>query len=431
MGRHVARDSARAQTGATGAAGTASATNTAQGSAKAQTAANPIAKPAAKPIATKPQAAAKPAAAKPVANDIGAKKPETKPDTKRIEDKRVAKPTGKPEKVNKGDGPSANTLSPKTKRAKGSERKTKTAKKTRDGKSKPKLKSVVHGIGIKPLDDKTVSSASGPAVKTIDSSSTDYNIRGAGSAKPKTKKYQTQITAIIAVAVIICLLLLIWQIIGFARNTAATAITLTAQQTRSAQDKNMPVLTDNITQDFNTLAASLTSDGMSVFTNNRYVTDVPDATATGTEIVAMPVAVSDDFMNGFYEGSYNAFSVDQLEQDFNGAFVVDRADGDKGTLLKVKYANLNATSISDEMQHLESLQGLTNDKVEVVGSGTDSRGNSVDQGTVAIGNTTYFWKVAACPLNQVYTTTSIPDNAVYITCTLATYDFYTGADTLS
>jgi hypothetical protein len=105
--------------------------------------------------------------------------------------------------------------------------------------------------------------------------------------------------------------------------------------------------------------------------------------------------------------------------------------GDLGTLYKLRYVNFNVSSIGAEMDYLAGVQGIGGEGTTLVNEGSDSRDNKVRQGMLAIGDTVYYWKIAACPFADVYTAKSIGDDSVYISVTMSTYNFYTGADTIT
>ena len=223
------------------------------------------------------------------------------------------------------------------------------------------------------------------------------------------------------------------QLSGFiTTSTSATNFTLTSAQTRDAIDSSVPVLVNYINYNIEDTAAVLHETGQAIYTNDLYQHDSPDTSALGIELVSMPQLMSDEEMRAFYESSYNAYSPVDLADYFNGMYVMDIARGDLGNWNKIKYVNLNATSLEDEMTHLAALQGLSGELVTISAEGTDSRGNRVIQGQKVVeGETVLFFKIAACPFNDLYNADSLSSESVYITCTLATYDFYTGADEIT
>jgi hypothetical protein len=258
-----------------------------------------------------------------------------------------------------------------------------------------------------------------------------YNIRGGGSAHMKSPLTSAILAAVVLSGVILLSVGLFNLLSRLTTPSTAQVLTVTSEQTRNAIDANMPLLTGILDSDFDALQNGYIEHGFVIFANSRYMSDSPDPTALGRELVRMPVQVSDDSMTGFYEGGYSAYSPEELQQDFNGAWTLDMTRGDLGSLFKLKYVNLAAISLTDEMDHLARLQGVAGDGVTVVAQGKDSRGNTVRQGTRAIGEVVYYWKIAACPFSEVYTADKIGDSAVYISVTLATYDFYTGGDVIS
>jgi len=208
-------------------------------------------------------------------------------------------------------------------------------------------------------------------------------------------------------------------------------VTLTPAQTREAIDGRLPILLDILDLEFVDVTKMFEEAGHTIFQDDRYVPDSTDPGAKKTGLISMPQIVTMDFMTGFYESTYNAYSIEELEQYFNGTWVLDMARGDLGSQFKVRYMNLNGVSVKEEMQHLAVLQGLTGEGVELLAQGADTRGNIVMQGTKTIDEIVYYWKIAACQFNEVYVAKWLPDNAVYISCTIADFDFYTGTDTIT
>jgi hypothetical protein len=253
-----------------------------------------------------------------------------------------------------------------------------------------------------------------------------YRIRGGGSERIKSPLISI-ILALVIIAGIFFIGFALYNLLGkLATPVNTQVITLTPEQTRNAIDTNMPLLSDIVQSDFDLLQNGYTEQGMVVFANNRYISDSPDPSAVGRELVRMPAQATEEYMTGFYEGGYSAYSPEELQNDFNGAWTLDMTRGDKGSLFKLKYVNLNAQSIAAEMDHLVQLQGMSGEGSTVVAQGSDSRGNTVRQGTRAVGEVIYYWKVAACPFNEVYTAKKIGSSSVYISITVSTYDFYTG-----
>ncbi|MDR0499707.1 MAG: hypothetical protein LBG97_00450 [Coriobacteriales bacterium] len=259
-----------------------------------------------------------------------------------------------------------------------------------------------------------------------------YSIRGGGHATIKSPLFTAVSAAIIVVGVVV-ISLLVYNIVGVLSTIKPTAnsISFTKEQTRSALDGNMPLLTGILDNDFDAVGEGLSAAGFITFVNDRYSSDSPDATAQGREIIRMPEQVTNDFMLGFFEGNYSAYSPKELEASFNGTWVLDLTRGDLGSLYKLKYVNFKATSIADEMDHLAQLQGMDGNGVSIAAKGIDTRGNNVIQGTKVVDDRVYYFKIAACTFNEVYTAAKLDDSSVYISITIASYDFYTGGDEIT
>ncbi|MDR3136950.1 MAG: hypothetical protein LBU07_06055 [Coriobacteriales bacterium] len=280
-----------------------------------------------------------------------------------------------------------------------------------------------------PLDNSEIFSAPS-SFKPIDIHRSTYQIRGGGIAQGRSATV-TLLLALLVVAALIILGFGFFKLVAMLSSTGITKTSLTPTQTREAIDPRLPLLSNYVSYGMDDMVTELENGGQSLYVNARYQPDSPDPNAEWREVISMPSAMSTEQIQGFYEGSYNAYSLTELEQLFNGAYTLDMARGNLGSWNKLKYVNLSATSIDDEMTRLLSLQGLTGEGVTISAQGMDSRGNKVVQGAKAVGEQVYYYKVAACPFNEVYSASLITDNSVYISCTLANYDFYTGADTIT
>jgi hypothetical protein len=217
------------------------------------------------------------------------------------------------------------------------------------------------------------------------------------------------------------------------------AFALTADQTRAALDGGMPALPELMSLYWEEEHQQLLDAGLNVFVSTRQSLDTPDPTAGGQEYLKVPTGVTEEQVQGFYQGSYNAYTVDELVGNFNGAWLMDDAVGDMGRYIRIKYANFNATSIGDEIMHLAQLQGFSSGNSRTLYQGPDDHDNTVMIGTTTLegeipgtsileGTTTLYWRIAACPFGEIYYTGNMPSSAVYVSCVVATYDFYTGSD---
>ncbi|MCL2529317.1 MAG: hypothetical protein FWE41_03180 [Coriobacteriia bacterium] len=207
---------------------------------------------------------------------------------------------------------------------------------------------------------------------------------------------------------------------------------LTPEETRQAIDSRLPILIHYVDFTIEDTLWTLTEAGHNVFANDRYQPDSLDTGAVTSELISMPKVMTEEQMTGYYEGGFNAYSPEELTEYFNGAFILDLARGELGSWNKLRYVNLNATGILAEMEHLANLQQLSGETVTISAQGIDSRGNHVIQGAKVIdGERILYFKIAACLFKDVYYVKSLSNDSVYITCTVATYDFFSGVDTIT
>lgn len=268
--------------------------------------------------------------------------------------------------------------------------------------------------------------------KPINTQKSSYKIRGGGNFSFRSPA----LLVVCALLVLAGLGILIYGLStffdAFSTTSPNSGVEVTTAETREAIDSRIPVLLDYVDTSIEDTTAAITESGQFLYANSSYQPDSPDIGAAGNELVSMPQEMSEEQLAAYYESSYSAYSIKELEQYFNGMYVLDMARGDLGSWNKLKYVNLNASSIEDEMAHLATLQGLVGDTVTVSAQGLDSRGNKVIQGQKAMdGNRVLYFKIAACPFSDIYSISTVSDASVYITCTLASYDFFTGSDTIT
>ena len=273
----------------------------------------------------------------------------------------------------------------------------------------------------------------GSSFRPVNVKSPGYKIRGGGKHGANRSLPAIIVAAVVFAGIGIAALVFgLSGFFGFMTGSSNTAdFELSTVETREAIDSRIPVLLNGIDSSIEDFTAAI-AETQFTYTNDRYSPDSPDVSATSVELVSMPQDMTTEQMEGYYSGSYNAYSVDELAQFFNGAYMLDIARGDLGSWNKLRYANFNATSIEDEMARLAEIQGLVGDSVTISAEGTDSQGNLVRQGQIALdGERVLYFKIAACHFNALYSPKSLSDASVYITCTLSTYDFYTGSDEIT
>lgn len=284
---------------------------------------------------------------------------------------------------------------------------------------------------------RTFDSASYDAPSTsfrpVNTQQPSYRIRGGGGGN-----YNPRSPVLLGASLLLVIIGVV--IMGFGLNNVLGSLSggsttadfeLTSEETRTAIDSHIPVLIDYVDYTIED-ATAVISESQFVYTNDRHTPDSPDASAANIELVSMPQEMSSEQMEGYYSGSYNAYSLEELGEYFNGSYVLDLARGELGSWNKLRYVNFNSTSIEDEMAHLAEFQGLTGETVTISAEGVDTRGNLVIQGQKVIdGEVVRYFKIAACPFKDLYNASSLSDTSVYITCTVADYDFFTGADEIT
>jgi hypothetical protein len=262
---------------------------------------------------------------------------------------------------------------------------------------------------------------------------TTYRVRG-GGIKHKRTPIITILLAIVVIAALVAAGYFLTNFVkAFVGSTAQTeTITVTPQETRSAIDSEMPILTDWVSSSPDDVYAGFAEAGWNVFINERFTSDNPDSSSYGKEIIHLPAGVAETALTGYYESEFNAYDFDELQSSFTGAWMLDLTYGDMGGYAQLKYLNLNSEGLETEISHLLQMQGLTGETTVVDSSGTDDFGNTYSVGYTLIGETTYYWKAIGIAFDDYYQgkdSRALPDTAIYLKLTVSQFDFY-GAGTV-
>lgn len=205
-------------------------------------------------------------------------------------------------------------------------------------------------------------------------------------------------------------------------------VTLTASETRTAIDSEMPRLFDYINGDANAAYAILVDAGQNVVFDDNVSSIRFDATATGNKVVHLSPSVDAAILEqGYHAGGLNAYDFNELQRSFNGAWVLDILHGDKGAFIQVDYVNFASISLDNELQQLRERQELTGENSAVDSQESDDYGNTYVRGYTVIDETRYYWEVIGIPFSENYSgqdRRKLPDTAVFVRCRIAAYDFY-------
>jgi hypothetical protein len=257
-----------------------------------------------------------------------------------------------------------------------------------------------------------------------------YRIRGGG-----TRHYRINplLLALIAVVIIAGVGLSAF----FFRNVFETlmvekpdenVVTLTPAETRTAIDEEMPRMLDFVYYTVESAYAVLVDYGWNVSVDDRSGSDNADASAVESGIIHLAPTVDSAILNnGYYGGRFNAYSFDELQRSFNGAWIFDISQGDLGVFLQLEYVNFAALSLVDELEHLRAAQGLAGDDSVLDSQGTDDYGNSYIRGYIVIEETTYYWELIGISFGEYYRgqdKRDLPETSVFVKCKIADYSFY-------
>jgi hypothetical protein len=257
-----------------------------------------------------------------------------------------------------------------------------------------------------------------------------YHIRGGGT---RHNRRSPLMTILMAVVILIGIGLLWFSLTSVSRSLLSdkpeeTVITLSAIETRTAIDEQMPRLIDYIDNSPEGTYAAFTEAGDNAVMDPRVSANNPDKTAVGNEIIHLSSSVEQSALEqGYYEGEFDAYNFDELQQLFNGAWMLDISQGDLGSFVQIEYVNFAAESLDREMQYLRGFQGLADENSVVDTQGTDTHGNTYIQGYSVIEEITYYWQLIGITLKEYYggqDRRDLPDTAVFVKGKVANFDFY-------
>jgi hypothetical protein len=209
------------------------------------------------------------------------------------------------------------------------------------------------------------------------------------------------------------------------------SIGLNAQTTRTAIDDSLPALPRLIASGSPINSQSLGVNSQDLHAPLRYVPALGAKKASGSQLVYMPVALPDQsFLDGYYEGGYSAYSASELQEYFNGAYVIDSNSDSRGKTYTLSYANLSSQGIPQELEYLSQKEGLADYKQNVKQTGNDSEGYLCQRGTIKLGKKTYYYQLRVADFSKVYKAQILTTPAVYAEFELGTYNFCKGKSAL-
>jgi hypothetical protein len=216
----------------------------------------------------------------------------------------------------------------------------------------------------------------------------------------------------------------------------ASVIELASAETRDAIDSQMPRMFDYLNGSAEEAYALFTEEGWNVLLDPREATDNrADKTAVGGRVIHLSPAVEHSILDqGYYEGGFNAYDLDELQRSFNGMWVLDISHGESGAYSRLEYVNFASTSLDDELGYLQGSQDLIGDNSAMDSKGVDSYGNSYIRGYTVIEETTYYWELIGIAFGEYYRgqdRRTLPPTSVFVKCTIADFDFYGAGETLA
>jgi hypothetical protein len=257
-----------------------------------------------------------------------------------------------------------------------------------------------------------------------------YHIRGGGTRHNRRSPVMVILMALVIISGGGLLGFFLWDAFQglLGEKPVENVITLSASETRGAIDSEMPVLLDYIWNGSESAQAVFLDNGWNVVMTGRDTSDNPDTTAVGSEIIHLAAGVDPSVLdNGYYASEFDGYDYDELQANFNGAWMLDISQGDLGVYAQLKYVNFAADSLDDEFQHLRELQRFAGDNLVTETEGVDGFGNSYVRGSLVIEEVTYYWEIIGIAFGNYYggqDRRNLPETAVYVKCRIANFDFH-------
>jgi hypothetical protein len=257
-----------------------------------------------------------------------------------------------------------------------------------------------------------------------------YRIRGGG-----TRHYRANplLVGLVVVVVIVGIGLLSFGLKSafealLVEKPEVSVVTLTPSQTREAIDSQMPHMLDYRDSSLESAYALFVESGWNVVIDPRASSNNPDKSAAGSEIIHLGPGIDQAILDhGYYQGEFDAYNFDELQQSFNGAWMFDISRGDMGFYLQLEYLNFASTSLLDELEYLRTSQGLADANAVLDLQDVDNYGNSRIRGYSVIDEVTYYWELVGIAFEEYYSgqdRRALADTAVFVKCRIANFDFY-------
>jgi hypothetical protein len=255
-----------------------------------------------------------------------------------------------------------------------------------------------------------------------------YHIRGGGYVQKRDTRSNAILSLILAVALIVAGMGASRWFKTLNGSVTVAVIDISTQDSHHALS-GAPHLLDFVPGDADGAYDWLKNSGFSVHFNDRTSSSNPDQTSSGAEIVCLPPEATEEDLSCYYETEFSGFDFDDLQHRLLGAWMMEISNGNRGTFLEFKYANLATEGQYEEMHWLLDQQGLVDSQHAsvILSEGRDQVGNSCIEGYTVINDEVIFWRILSCIFNARYSGSDgrkLPDTSVYVKLRIANWDFY-------
>ena len=219
--------------------------------------------------------------------------------------------------------------------------------------------------------------------------------------------------AVVGIAVVF---VLVAGVIGFVFwDKIYSSIILKPQQELESTQQNisksvpleLPLLTGFVHLDANGVINKFNEASYNFYDLNK----LSGTDSAGMDVLKLPEGVSGVDAALAYGTGLSSISSSEAVRMLNGSWRFTVASNNF-TEMRLRYADFHSGSIEAAIKYAIEQEGWND--AQFGESGTDSAGNTFQEGTVVVNGATYGWRVSACPLPDVYSIKGVPDTSVYV-----------------
>lgn len=246
-------------------------------------------------------------------------------------------------------------------------------------------------------------------IKTVQSGAVSYmDGRDLGKSMSLSKKSYPLLLALAVAAIILAL------IIGLRINSNVVHYDDKMQASfmetvNRGVDQNVPVLADYVNYNDDEMKSKFSDAGINYVDMN----EINGTNEYSMDVFSLPSDMTAEDASTAFTNGISKLDSQTAAKLLSGSwrlFITRESDGH--FVYNVKYADFKSEGANAAIQAAIEQQGLADSTMGE--SGTDTNGNTFQDGTTTVDGYDYKWTVSACPLNDVYKVAGIPENAQYV-----------------